>query len=414
MKNYIFIFIIALFNTINVFTEQAPLDPCYDCKNKFEPNYPQTYYPYIFCDPNNHKLVKICTNGDPYNLPSPFTGFQPMKLCLPLEYESDVTYSNDNEPWSDLGPWIEQIFLGQYENDFEFHDEDIPDIIQAALDYWQNICSPYNNDGCQSCSIKIRWAKDEKDMGSDYLLPSHVNNPLIQDECNYDCSKLAIILNGTSGFCSQDATGKPNHYFFTRGGSTEPGYGSYLVNADLRTEIIHQLGVLLGFGNTMEGCGETSSVMVTSGTSIDQYLVYQQNRLGGLDNGSSINPEYSFIPAPGYIRGYEECLFRLLYCCEGSTSVQENDYKKLLDFNIVPNPASLIITIQFNIDAYQHNNIGIYNLLGERLISVIDNKWMEPKSYSMDIDINSLNSGVYYCVYRNNNKILTRIFVVLR
>jgi hypothetical protein len=421
MKMKISIIMLFLINIGIIFADDA----CLNCKNEYNgttPPYYQHQVAYKYCDPINHKIVQLCTNGDPYNLPQPNTGWQPMKLCLPLTWGTTVTYSNTDEPWKSEGPWQEQIWDGQYNNSFQFLDSDIPDLIQAALSYWQSICSPpYNNSDCQSCPIKIMWTKDASKLGDDKLLPSHISNPVSSgDGCSFDCSKLAIILNGTSGFSSVNSSGKPTQYFLTRGGDRSIQYGNTLVNTDLRTEMMHQLGALLGFANTTPdgdpGCGQPCSMMSSRDNKTGwggTFLYVQGNRIEALSTTQgSINPPYNFVHNPGC--DYDDCAFRLLYCCVPVTSVPNNGFEDFNEFEINPIPSSSNLHIQININMAGNVDLGIYNLLGVKLKSLINNNFLEQNVYKFDVDLEQFVSGTYFCMYKIADRIQTKIFTIMK
>lgn len=391
---------------------------CEDCRDEWDGSDKYKKVPYFYCDPDNHEIVPVCTNGDPYNPPDPYSDWEPMKLCLPLDYGDDVTYDNSDVPWEDLGPWSEQIWANVYDDSFEYNDDDVPGLIEAALDFWQNICSPYNNDNCQDCDIKIAWSKDESKLGEDKSRPSHVSNPLVDGECNYDCSELGILLNASSGFSQVNADGKPLKYFFTRGADMIVGYGSFLVNADLRTEMIHQLGILLGFANTFPddnpGCGPSAyySTAMHNAEFDDEYWRSQESRLNALDNTSSIDPPYDFLPKDSEYSTYDRCVFKLLYCCEEETSISSKNMINPI-FNIIPNPAADKVTIRLSVNEPGICDVSIYNLYGDKVLSPVNGKILEPGNYSYEIGLGSFAGGLYYCVFLNNNKKLSKSLIIL-
>ncbi len=410
-------YVILSFNVL--FSE----DDCEGCKTKYSQEFTDSYQVklndigYLFCDPVNNKIVPLCcSNANPYDMPEPYSDWKPLKLCLPLKLAETVFYNNANIPWENLGPWTERIFSDQYDNTFEFHNNDIPNIIEAALDYWQNSCSSYNNDDCQPCKIKIVWTKNNQELGDDKALPSHINNPLL-DKCEYNCDELSIVLNATSGFSQLDKEGKPTKYFFTRGGDLAIGYGSYIVNADLRTEIMHQIGYLLGLANTLPfsepGCGNPSSMMSNrdrdspSGT----WWQCQQNRLYPLSKDSKINNPYEFIPSTYF--DYDKCAFMLLYCCDHSTSVNEN-LNINESFELKPNPVSNKLNISFSLTSPEYINIEIYDFKGNKIFDILDNYFCKEFTKSIDVDLSNLSNGTYLCLFRKGEKVFSKFFVLYK
>jgi hypothetical protein len=79
--------------------------------------------------------------------------------------------------------------------------------------------------------------------------------------------------------------------------------------------------------------------------------------------------------------------------------------------NPYPNPAKDKITIPFEIGAEGNTHLEIYDLQGNLLITVL-NQYLLPAKYSIDVNLNSLNSGDYiYLLSINGNKINGKFIV---
>ncbi|NLO18691.1 MAG: T9SS type A sorting domain-containing protein [Ignavibacteria bacterium] len=358
-------------------------DECEGCKTKYSD--PSIAYEndigYLFCDPVNNKIVPLCcSNANPYDMPEPYSNWKPLKLCLPLKFAETVFYDNTYIPLKNIVPWSEQINTQQFDKFYEFRDNDIPDIIEAALGYWQNSCTSYNNDDCQPCKIKIAWTKNIQELGDDKALPSHINNPLLNN-CKYNCDELSIVLNATSSFSQLNKEGKPSKYFISRGDASSQ-YGTYLVNADLRKEITYQIGRLLGLANT---------------------TAYSDH--------SKINNPYDL--AHSTYSDYDKCAFMLLYCCDHSTLVNEN-LNITETFELRPNPVNNKLNISFSLTSPEYVNIEIYDFKGNKVLNILDNYFCKEFLKSIDIDLSNLSDGTYLCLFKKGEQVISKFFVLYK
>jgi type IX secretion system substrate protein len=417
MKNLIkiFMFLICLVSSGAIALSTSPT--CEECREMDE------QIGYKFCDPETNTIVDLCTDRDPYNLPAPYTGWKPMKICLP----ANIIYDDTDAPSGDRadhGPWYEEIYIEDYEGGYEYHNSDMTSLCNAALGFWENICSPYNNSDCQPCNIRVTWTRDKAKLGVYKNHPSVIYTPVIDEGCKYDCSKLSIILNNTSYFSKVSNTNekdRPSNYFFTRGNESR-GYGKRMYNVDMRLEIIHQIGQILGFSKTTPsgdpGCGTFLSVMSAPHTYDDGSVAYnthvknmQGNRRSVVED-DGFQPPYNFTPDDREYIKYDRCTFKLLYCCEPPTDVEDN----LGDFNfeILPNPSDTYIIINISLSKPGVVNLGIYDLVGNELINVVDNENKTQKSYQFNVDINSLPSGTYLCIYKDSNKTISKLISIIK
>lgn len=383
---------------------------CEECKTY---NGQWNKIPYRYCDPATNTIVTICTR-DPYTPPAPYQNHKILKLCLPLEFGTNITYDNTYAPRLNLGPWTEQIWLGRTQDGFEYRDADMPDLIQAAADFWQDICTPHNNSDCQSCPMKIAWTRDVAKMQDDIKNPVHSSTPLTGN-CKYDCSKFYILLNGTSGYTQFNGAGKPSRYFFTRGASTTLGYsGLHVANSDMRTEMIHRIGIMLGFGESEAApdCFIALTVMSTGKYNQYPYLERQGNRFGALSNTSDINPPgYTLTPRISTIAPNRDiCQFKLLYCCVSTTSSEENTNAGS-DITVFPNPTEGEITIRGLTS--RGCKVAIVDAMGREMWTT-QSFDKDNESTDVKLDVRSLASGSYTLVVWNLIGQTSRRIVVLK
>ncbi len=86
------------------------------------------------------------------------------------------------------------------------------------------------------------------------------------------------------------------------------------------------------------------------------------------------------------------------------------DYKLSQNF---PNPFNPSTTISFSIPERQRITLDIYNLLGEKVASVL-NKEMDQGSYDIHFDASSLSSGIYFYTLRAGNFTSTKKMMLLK
>lgn len=56
-------------------------------------------------------------------------------------------------------------------------------------------------------------------------------------------------------------------------------------------------------------------------------------------------------------------------------------------------------------------DIAVYDINGKKLIPVVEQDYLGPDSYNIEVRINSLLPGTYYCVFNNGNNILNKSFI---
>lgn len=175
----------------------------------------------------------------------------------------------------------------------------------------------------------------------------------------------------------------PEKFFYTDY-TPEPNDWPLNTYLDLKKVILHELGHALGFEHTTADCGETNSIMS------DKPANHTRN-----------------------LTNYDKCMFRLLYCCEPITNVQEDYIYQNKVFDIIPNPAFDYINIDFSVDEINNNvSIIIYNQLGTQATPIM-NKIYPAGKFTEKFNISDMPSGVYLLVIIKGTKQETRKLVVL-
>jgi hypothetical protein len=84
-----------------------------------------------------------------------------------------------------------------------------------------------------------------------------------------------------------------------------------------------------------------------------------------------------------------------------------------LDHNY-PNPFNPSTTISFELPEDGFVNLKIYNIQGEEVYSVIDNRFKIRGSYEFKVDMSNLSSGIYFYTLEQNKNILTKKMTLVK
>ena len=87
------------------------------------------------------------------------------------------------------------------------------------------------------------------------------------------------------------------------------------------------------------------------------------------------------------------------------TSVYENN---IIGFNLSPNPADNELNVNFSSKTLSTSKVVVYNLLGEIVLQIPEAIYLGTQK--LNIDVSSLNSGLYLVTLQNGNKTQTRRF----
>lgn len=79
-----------------------------------------------------------------------------------------------------------------------------------------------------------------------------------------------------------------------------------------------------------------------------------------------------------------------------------------------PNPFNPSTTVQYTLDKPGKISLMVYNLLGQLLITVIDDEYCSAGSYQTTIDMRGFQSGVYFCTLRQGNNISIRKMMLIK
>lgn len=295
----------------------------------------QEEYPFLGC--KNGIKISRCSS-DPNN----DEGFRPWKKCL---NNIVMTYDSTNYPLQQNG--IKYALELPRNDGFGYQRvfsryQIIPRINEALNDWLQPSCYPnVNNDNCQPCQLKIRWAinVNEMDIYPDATsITIQTTKKPATGACDQDCDSTEIRLNGTprwTGINPNDVRGSVLNDTWTNFFRTD--HDSLAIATtnrcyDLRSAMRHEIGHWLGFGDMVgtnkQSCSKTNSVMDAD------------------DFEHDINVD---------ITSDDRCMFTVLYCCPTNPNSINEVQTINSTFNLFPNPTTFSVTIALSPSTSQYN-----------------------------------------------------------
>jgi hypothetical protein len=91
-----------------------------------------------------------------------------------------------------------------------------------------------------------------------------------------------------------------------------------------------------------------------------------------------------------------------------------NPAENNLNMNLRPNPSRYCTSVSFNMDNQSLVNLTIYNVIGEQVLKIIENKQLIAGSYSFTVDLHDLNAGVYFCRLSTMNSSASKKLVITK
>jgi hypothetical protein len=78
-------------------------------------------------------------------------------------------------------------------------------------------------------------------------------------------------------------------------------------------------------------------------------------------------------------------------------------------FQNYPNPFNPITTIEYNLPKQSQVELGIYNILGQKMATLVSEK-QQAGSYKLEWDASEFSSGIYMCQIKAKSKKQTAVF----
>ncbi len=135
---------------------------------------------------------------------------------------------------------------------------------------------------------------------------------------------------------------------------------------------------------------------------------YRIVMVDSFDNETPSNPvSLNIFRSPGVINEPEFVIDDIPYKLEKGNPTKIS----LLNF---PNPFNLSTKITFNIEQEGNIKLTIYNLLGERITTLIDNEYYKEGTYNINFNAVNLTSGIYFCKLETTETINTTKMIFLK
>jgi hypothetical protein len=75
------------------------------------------------------------------------------------------------------------------------------------------------------------------------------------------------------------------------------------------------------------------------------------------------------------------------------------------NLKVYPNPFSDKTIVEYSISSPSNIYLEIYDILGNKIATLVDNLYHESGIYQIDLSENFLSTGIYFCVLKTSNEI---------
>jgi hypothetical protein len=79
-----------------------------------------------------------------------------------------------------------------------------------------------------------------------------------------------------------------------------------------------------------------------------------------------------------------------------------------------PNPFNPSTNISFTLAKTGNVSLRVYNIIGQQVMTVVNNKEMHNGTYEYKVDMSSFSSGVYFYTLEQDNNFITKKMVLLK
>jgi hypothetical protein len=98
----------------------------------------------------------------------------------------------------------------------------------------------------------------------------------------------------------------------------------------------------------------------------------------------------------------------------GVTKTSNQLVSKFMLYDAYPNPFNPSTTIKFNLAKAGNISLKVYNVVGQLVKSVVSNEFKEKGEYQLNLNMNSLSSGVYFYTLTQGAQQVTKKMVLLK
>ncbi|HGY55365.1 MAG TPA: T9SS type A sorting domain-containing protein, partial [Caldithrix abyssi] len=81
---------------------------------------------------------------------------------------------------------------------------------------------------------------------------------------------------------------------------------------------------------------------------------------------------------------------------------------------IYPNPFNPSTTVEYTLDQSGPTTLKVYNVLGQEIVTLLDNEYQTAKTYSKTINMKNQPSGTYFVLLRQGNKSAVKKMLLIK
>lgn len=94
------------------------------------------------------------------------------------------------------------------------------------------------------------------------------------------------------------------------------------------------------------------------------------------------------------------------------TGISAPDAMNTVSFSIFPNPASIEITLQYDLAEAAKVSLRIYNTMGTQAVTILSNEQKTAGIHRHTMDVTHLNKGIYFCeIIANGHRVTKKLIV---
>lgn len=190
----------------------------------------------------------------------------------------------------------------------------------------------------------------------------------------------------------------------------EDGDGVYTLDLELQLPTLNHIGYRIAYGSALSPDGE----LLANGGGFDAGRRHYQYIQPQIDGAEITWPSTFAFPTQEWKR--DDLPYEMPPSYEVGTS-NENEFGNPNQFTLsqnYPNPFNPTTNISFTLASVNDVNLTVYNLLGQKVASLISNKKMSAGTHMVAFDAASLSSGVYFYRIEAGNFVQQRSMTLIK
>lgn len=81
---------------------------------------------------------------------------------------------------------------------------------------------------------------------------------------------------------------------------------------------------------------------------------------------------------------------------------------------IFPSPFNPSTTVKYTLNESGIINLKVYNVIGQNVLTLVDNKYQTANTYEVSVDMSKYTSGMYFCVLKQGSKVAVKKMMLLK